>query len=213
MFVTIIIFYYLKKISATKQNNSWALEEKIKVKNNIKNTCIKKTIAFMTENTLTSNKNFVLPHPLSFKMRMDITIYHILPHLLCNIISLELFLEMTRILSKVLIHVFDKYGNVEFLVSLKFEWKKNELCDIYRWMTVCPRSSLNGAKSFLSREDRLKIAQLFLLDSFSRVLPLVTLLAGELASPPPLLLLSDDLSSDERSDDLLSDDLSSDDDR
>jgi hypothetical protein len=49
-----------------------------------------------------------------------------------------------------------------------------------------------------------------LFDSFIRVLPLVTLLAGELAS---LLLLSDDRSSDDRSDDLLSDDRSSDDER
>ncbi len=46
----------------------------------------------------------------------------------------------------------------------------------------------------------MKMAQLFLFDSFILVLPLVTLLAGELPlSPPPLLrlLFSEDLSRDE----------------
>ena len=64
-------------------------------------------------------------------------------------------------------------------------------------MTFPAKSSLNPAKSFLSRDDLLKRPQLFLFDSLIRVLPLVTLLAGELPSPPPLLLLSEDLSSEE----------------
>ena len=62
-----------------------------------------------------------------------------------------------------------------------------------QWSIWLPKFSL---KSFLSLDDRLKIAQLFLFDSLRRVLPLVTELAGELPSPPRLLL-SDDLSSDE----------------
>ncbi len=92
---------------------------------------------------------------------------------------------------------------VKYLVSFKFECKQKNrwliVVHVYRWMTeIFPaKSSLNPDKSFLSRDDLLKRPQLFLFDSLMRVLPLVTLLAGELPSPPPLLLLSEDLSSED----------------